>query len=73
MTQVYLLKNKSKVRFYLLQFFALMKIQFDTTIKRFQIDNAKDYFNLTLAYFPKEEIIQKSSCVCTPEQNGVAE
>ncbi|RVW92470.1 Retrovirus-related Pol polyprotein from transposon TNT 1-94 [Vitis vinifera] len=37
-------------------------------------DNAKDYFNQVLTpYFQREEIIHESSCVNTPQQNGVAE
>ncbi|RVX06582.1 Retrovirus-related Pol polyprotein from transposon TNT 1-94 [Vitis vinifera] len=37
-------------------------------------DNAKDYFNQILTpYFQREGIIHESSCVNTPQQNGVAE
>lgn len=37
-------------------------------------DNARDYFNQTLSpYLEKEGIIHESSCVNTPQQNGVAE
>lgn len=37
-------------------------------------DNARDYFNQFLTpYLQKEGIIHESSCVTTPQQNGVAE
>eukprot|EP00261_Vitis_vinifera_P038781 XP_019080024.1 PREDICTED: uncharacterized protein LOC109123752 [Vitis vinifera] len=43
-------------------------------VKRFRSDNAKDYFNQILTpYFQREGIIHESSCVNTPQQNGVAE
>lgn len=48
--------------------------QFDTSIQQFWTDNAKDYFNNPLhLFFQKEGIIHESSCVDTPQQNGVAE
>ena len=52
----------------------MVKNQFGVGIKRFRSDNAKDYFNQNLSpYFQKEGIIHESSCVNTPQQNGVAE
>ncbi|CAA6665274.1 unnamed protein product [Spirodela intermedia] len=73
MTWIYLLKNKSEVSMALIQFFSLIRTQFETTIQRFRSDNAKDYFNHTLtSYFQKEGIVHESSYVYTPQQNGVA-
>lgn len=38
------------------------------------MDNARDYFNQALfPYFQSQGIINDSSCVVTPQQNGVAE
>jgi hypothetical protein len=52
----------------------MIKTQFDVRITRFRFDNAKDYFNRTLSpFFQKEGIIHESSCVNTPQQNGIAE
>ena len=43
-------------------------------IKRFQSDNARDYFNQILTpYFQYEGIIHESSFVNIPQQNQVAE
>ncbi|PKU79659.1 Retrovirus-related Pol polyprotein from transposon TNT 1-94 [Dendrobium catenatum] len=52
----------------------MIQNQFGVKIRRFRSDNAKDYFNQTLfSYFQNEGIIHESSCVHTPQQNGVAE
>ena len=51
----------------------MVKNQFRVSIKWVRSDNAKDYFNQTpSSYFQKEGIIHESSCVDSPQQNGVA-
>ncbi|KAK2433017.1 putative mitochondrial protein [Trifolium repens] len=73
-TWVYLLKHKSEVSSIFLNFHSMIKNQFGANIKRLRSDNAKDYFNNVLNSFcQKEGIIHESSCVKTPQQNGVAE
>lgn len=55
-------------------YMAMIKNQFGVTVKRFRSDNARDYLNQTLTpFFQKAGIIHESSCVNTPQQNGVAE
>ena len=74
MTWIFLLKNKSDVSLVFQKFFNMVKTQFGVGINRFRSDNAKDYFNQTLApFFQQHGIIHESSCVNTPQQNGVAE
>ena len=52
----------------------MVKNQFNVTIKKFQSNNAIDCFNQVLTpYFQHEGIIHKSSCVNTPQQNGIVE
>lgn len=52
----------------------MIKNQFGVSIKGIRTDNARDYFNKILSpYFEKEGIIHQSSCVNTPQQNGLAE
>ena len=52
----------------------MIQTQFQTKIQVLKTDNAKDYFNTALAkYLLKHGIIHISSCVDTPQQNGVAE
>ncbi|WVZ24536.1 hypothetical protein V8G54_003080 [Vigna mungo] len=65
-TWVFLLKQKSEVSSVFVQFVSMIKNQFGVSIKRIRSDNAKDCFN-------HEGIIHESSCVNTPQQNGVAE
>ena len=73
-TWVFLLKQKSEVSSVFFQFVSMIKNQFGVGIKRIRSDNAKDYFNLVLNSFcQKEGIIHESSCVNTPQQNGIAE
>ena len=73
-TWLFLLKQKSDVSTVLPNFFSLIRNQFGVQIKRFRSDNAKDYFNQILSpYFQREGIVHESSCVNTPQQNGVAE
>ena len=48
--------------------------QFQTSIQIVKTDNAREFFNTTLgSFFQSHGIIQQSSCVNTPQQNGVAE
>jgi hypothetical protein len=69
-----LLKHKSDVSTVLPNFCSMVKNQFGVNIKRFRSDYARDYFNQVLTpYFQKEGIVHESSCVNTPQQNGVAE
>lgn len=73
-TWVFLLKQKSEVSSVFLQFVSMIKNQFGVNIKRIRFDNANDYFNLVLNSFcQKEGIIHESSCVNTPQQNGIVE
>lgn len=73
-TWIFLLKHKFDVSTVLPNFCSMIKTQFGVNIKRFRSDNAKDYFNQVLTpYFQREGIIHESSCVNTPQQNGVAE
>ena len=73
-TWIFLLKHKSDVSTILPNFCSMIKNQFGVTVKRLRSDNARDYFNQTLTpFFQKEGIIHESSCVNTPQQNGVAE
>ena len=44
------------------------------TIKRFRSDNGAEFFNIAVnTYFLSCCVIHESSCVNTPQQNGLAE
>ena len=53
---------------------SMVRNQFEVSIKRFRLDNAKDYFNTYLASFLRDlDVIQESYCVNTSQQNGLDE
>ena len=73
-TWIFLLKQKSNVGIVIPNFHSMVQNQFGVQIKSFRTDNAKDYFNQILSpYFQSRGIPHDSSCVNTPQQNGVAE
>lgn len=52
----------------------MIQTQFQTNIQVLRTDNARDFFNSVLgSYLQSNGIIHQSSCVDTPQQNGVAE
>lgn len=56
------------------QFVAFVKTQFSADIKVIQSDNGSEFFNSTCTpFFTSLGITRQSSCVDTPQQNGVAE
>ncbi|CAN1132933.1 Retrovirus-related Pol polyprotein from transposon TNT 1-94 [Linum perenne] len=74
MTWTFLMKEKSETKTLFQDFYALVQTQFQTQIRVLKTDNAKDYFNSILSsFFVQKGIIHVSSCVETPQQNGVAE
>lgn len=74
LTWVFLMKNKSEVSEIFQNFHSMIQTQFQTRIQILKTDNAKDFFNSVLGpYLIQQGIIHLSSCVDTPQQNGVAE
>ena len=68
------MKEKSEASTKFKDFHTMIQNQFQTNIKVFRSDNAKDYFNSILGeYFKAYGIIHKSSCIDKPQQNEVAE
>lgn len=71
-TWVYLMNHKSDVNSYILQFFAMARTQFNCQIRQIRTDNGREFFNnFTNNYFASHGIIHQSSCIDTPQQNGV--
>jgi transposase InsO family protein len=67
-------KNKSDVCTVFPKNFDKIKNQFRVNIKRLRSDNGKEYFNhVRISFCQKEGIVHESSCVKTPQQNGIAE
>ncbi|XP_040963391.1 uncharacterized protein [Gossypium hirsutum] len=73
-TWTYLLKDKSETASVFVQFYNMVLTQFGSKIQLFKSDNGSEFFARSLGDFFKEKgIVQISSCVGTPQQNGVAE
>ena len=71
---IYLIKEKSKTFSIFKQFHSMVQTQFNSKIKIVCTDNGTDYFsNILRSYFKDNDIIHHSSCVNTPQQNGIAE
>ncbi|KAG8472686.1 hypothetical protein CXB51_034612 [Gossypium anomalum] len=73
-TWTYLLKDKSETASVFVQFYNMVLTQFGSKIQLFKSDNGSEFFARSLGDFFKEKgIVQISSCVGTPQQNGIAE
>ena len=74
LTWVFLMKDKSEVGQVFKNFNSMIQTQFHTKIQVLRTDNAKEYFKTVLGdYLLSQGIIHQSSCVDTPQQNGIAE
>ena len=70
---VYLLKEKSETEDIFKQFHSMVKTQFDGKNKFLRTDNGTEFFNNTPGEFvTTNRIVHQSSCVSTPQQNGVS-
>ena len=71
---IYLIKENSKTFSIFKQFHSMVQTQFNSKIKIVCTDNGTEYFsNILRSYFKDNDIIHHSSCVNTPQQNGIAE
>lgn len=65
------MKHKSEVRSLLKNFYNYVYAQFSIKIKIIRSDNGGE-FNI-LEFYKEKGIIHRRTCVCTPQQNVVAE
>lgn len=73
-TRLFLLKEKSELGCIFQKLNTLIQTQFQTKIQVLKTDNAREYFETSLGNYLKSHcIIHQSSCVDTPQQNGVVE
>lgn len=70
-TWVYLMHHKSDTHQYLTTFINLVETQFSLKVKILRSDNGPEFKMST--FFSNKGIIHQTSCVSTPQQNGVAE
>ena len=71
-TWVYLMRFKSETQSLLRNFFSLVVTQFNSKVKRFRVNNGREFSSM-LNFFSDQGILFEHSCVSTPQQNGVAE
>jgi hypothetical protein len=73
-TWLYLLKAKSDVLFVFENSCCLVSTQYDSKIKILRTDNGKEYTSRDFSIILKTcGIIHQTTCIGTPQQNGVAE
>ena len=73
-TWIYLLKFKSEVIDVFKNFHMLVMTQFSARLKILRSDNGTEYMSQKMTqYLASYGILHQSSCVSTPQQNGVAE
>ncbi|GKC11484.1 putative RNA-directed DNA polymerase, partial [Tanacetum coccineum] len=71
---VYLIKSKDEVPHFITVFYNLIKNQFKRKIKVFRSDNGTEFVNQTVTKLCSNKgIIHQTSCVYTPQKNGIAE
>ncbi|KAL2901144.1 Retrovirus-related Pol polyprotein from transposon RE1 [Bienertia sinuspersici] len=69
---VYLLHDKTEVYSSFTSFFAMVKCQFDVTVKYVRSDNGMEFKHM-IPFFDTHGILFQTSCVGTPQQNGRVE
>jgi Integrase core domain/GAG-pre-integrase domain len=73
-TWLYLLKNKSEVFLKFQEFYNFVENQYNAKVKVFRSDNETEFINQNFTEFFKQKgVLHQTSCVYTPEQNGVSE
>ena len=64
--------HKSETQIYLKNFFAMIKTQFQRSIKKIRSDNGLEFISMS-HFFNDHGILHQRTCAATPQQNGVAE
>jgi Integrase core domain len=73
-TWLYLMKNKSEVFSHFVTFTNLVETQYNKKIKILCTDNGTEFINQSfLNFINSKGIIHQTSCVYTPQQNGISE
>jgi Reverse transcriptase (RNA-dependent DNA polymerase)/Integrase core domain len=74
MTRLYLLKGKDEVFKVCQEFCKMIETQFGKNLKILRSDNGTEFVNQNMHHFLKSKgILHQTTCVGTPQQNGVAE
>jgi len=73
-TSVHLIAHKSNTFPLLKAFIAFVEKQFGATVKVIRSDNGREFKEISkLEFYGQKDILHQTSCVDTPQQNGVVE
>ena len=73
-TWIYLMKHKSEIFKYLTFFCKMVQTKFRSLVRQVRSDNGREFFsNQTQDFFRSNGMEHQTSCVDTPQQNGVVE
>jgi len=68
-TWIFLMKDKSEVFHFLVNFYKMIQIQFESPIKRLRSDNGREYVNQNLSKFlQKNVVVHELTCVENPQK-----
>ena len=70
-TWVHIMHTKAETRNIIMNFIASVETQFDSKVKIIRSDNGPEF--LMHDFYASKGIIHQTSCVETPEQNGIVE
>ena len=71
---VYLLRDKSEADNMFDNFYSMIETQYNSKIQILRTDNGTEFFNQRLdSFLLKRGMLHQSSCIITPQQNGVSE
>ncbi|KAL2325560.1 hypothetical protein Fmac_024618 [Flemingia macrophylla] len=70
-TWIFLMTNKAETRTHVINFIQHVETQFEKHVKAIRTDNGLE-FSMT-QFFESKGIIHQTTCIETPEQNGIAE
>ena len=63
--------NKSETRMHIVNFINLIETQFNTRVQTIRTDNGAEF--LMQNFFNSKGIVHQTTCIETPQQNGVVE
>ncbi|RDX99827.1 hypothetical protein CR513_17069, partial [Mucuna pruriens] len=73
-TWIFLMKHKYEICQIFVNFFRLVKNQFDKSIKKLRTNNGTEFVNLEFSKFLKDNgVVHELMCLNTPQQNRVTE
>ena len=67
------MSHKLEAKNIIQEFYKMIQRQFNVDIKKFITNNTKDLCNIELSHFLSKGVLHETSCVYSPQHNGVVE